>query len=500
VNEFKDLFGRLWQSWRWVAAQFVLTALLILVGIAWTRLPEKHVWQVALSLLLPLLLAISALELQAGTVRSLADDDGKRVKLVWGAMTLLVWIAVAWVAWALLDWCDDQIPPWAGYLNSQAPAHARARLFTYEHIVLWMTILEWVLRWVVMPAKVIPYAAASAQWGLRLPWRKVLHLLWNWRWWLAVVLAALASVWLPERFFTGMPSGTVSAQIWHVTLKLIAAYLLVVGIWVLLLGWVAVLFGRQKPLPENDEATELFKRLSESRRWVGAMFGWMLLWTVAERMEERFTGDNGWLIMLMVLMGALLVVLAVAAPVVLMRTLRSLLNDSGKRVRLVWGALSLLLWIVLALVVFASIEMMNNQFLEWLLGWMVIPAVFIPFAAPSAQWGLRLPWRRVVRLLCDWHWWLGALLAALVALLPELLSIGTWGRAVFAHNWSAELVMGASDLFKLGIWVLLLAWFAVLFGRQQPPTEEVLATVPVLTGPPEDSKQASVKLDLPESS
>ena len=251
MNDFKDLFGRLRQSRRWVLAQFVLTALLILAGIAWTRLPEKHVWQVALSLLLPLLVAISALELQAGTMRSLADDDGKRVKLVWGAMTLLVWIAVAWVAWALLDWCDDQIPQWAGYLNSQASAHARARLFTYEHIVLWMTILEWVLRWVVVPAKVIPYAAASAQWGLRLPWRRVLHLLWNWRWWLTVVLAALVSVWLPGRFFTGMPSGTVSAQIWHVTMKLAGAYLLVVGIWVLVLGWLAVLFGRQQPPAEE---------------------------------------------------------------------------------------------------------------------------------------------------------------------------------------------------------------------------------------------------------
>ena len=106
--------------------------LLILIGIAWTRLPEKHVWQVALSLLLPLLLAISALELQAGTMRSFADDDGKRVKLVWGALSLLVWIVIVWLCWAMLDWCDDQIPQWAGYLNSQSPAHWRAKFLTYS--------------------------------------------------------------------------------------------------------------------------------------------------------------------------------------------------------------------------------------------------------------------------------------------------------------------------------------------------------------------------------
>ncbi len=58
-------------------------------------------------------------------MRALADDDGKRVKLVLGAATLLVWVAVFWACWAILDWCDDQIPQWAGYLNSQASAHMR---------------------------------------------------------------------------------------------------------------------------------------------------------------------------------------------------------------------------------------------------------------------------------------------------------------------------------------------------------------------------------------
>lgn len=255
MTYLKDLFGRLRQSRRWVAAQFIGTPLLILVGLAWTRLPEKHLWQVALSLLVPMLLAISALELNACTMRSLAGSNGKQVKLVWGAMTLLLWIAVVWVSWALLDWCDDRIPQWAAYLNSQAPAHLRAKLFTYERLVLWMTILEWVFRWIVVPAKVIPYAMASAQSGMRLPLRRVLRLLWNWRWWPAVVLAALLSVWLPSWLFAGDPHGTVSAQIWHVSLKLTVSYLLVMSSWVLLLAWAAVLFGRQGR--HSDETLEL---------------------------------------------------------------------------------------------------------------------------------------------------------------------------------------------------------------------------------------------------
>ena len=109
----KNLFHRLRLNWKWVVAQFLLTLLLFLVALAWTRLPDKHIWQVALSLLIPVLLAIGALELQAGTVRAFADDDGNRVKLIWGAVSLLVWIAVGAALWALLDWCDDQIWDWA---------------------------------------------------------------------------------------------------------------------------------------------------------------------------------------------------------------------------------------------------------------------------------------------------------------------------------------------------------------------------------------------------
>jgi len=254
VSEVKpgNLFRTLSRARLWVALQFGLTLLLILLGVAWTRLPDKHFWQVVLLLLAPFFLTISALELQAGTVRAFARDDGRRVKLVWGAITLLVWIALGWAAWAWLDWCDDQIPLWAGSLNSGASAQATATLFTYQHIVRWLTMLEWFLRWIAVPAKLIPWAAASAQWGLRLPWGRIVRLLCNWRWWLGAVLAALAGVWLPSQFFKGTHLGTVSIQVWIVGFKLAAAYLLAVGSWVTLLAWWAVLFSRPDTPPAEE--------------------------------------------------------------------------------------------------------------------------------------------------------------------------------------------------------------------------------------------------------
>jgi len=252
VSNIKSLFHRLSHARRWIVLQFVLTPALILAGIGWTRLPDKHLWQVALDLLLPLLLIVCALELEAATVRAFAGNDGRRVKLVWGAITLLVWIAIGAAFWALLDWCDDQIPLWAGYLNSKASAHARSVVFTYAHIVRWLTIAEWILRWIVLPGKLVVLGAASAQWGWRLPVRRIYRILLSGRWWLGVIIAALVGVLLPSRLFVGLPHGTVSAQVWAVVFKLAAAYFLAVGAWVLLLAWVANLFGRQIPPEEKS--------------------------------------------------------------------------------------------------------------------------------------------------------------------------------------------------------------------------------------------------------
>jgi hypothetical protein len=256
MSTLKDLLRRLRASLGWVAAQFWATLLIVLAGVGWTRVPEKHVWQVGLTLLLPLAMLAATLVLEAGTMRSFFGQDERRVRFAWGALTLLVWIAVVWIAWFILDWCDDQIPLWASYLNSRASAHARARLFTYEHIQLWLTILVWIGRWIVVPAKAIPHAMASAQWGWRLPWRKLLRMMLNWRWWIGAVIAALLGVLVPSYFFNGEPHGTVAHQVWAVSLKLAGAYLLAMASWVLLLAWAAVLLNRHehKPKTPGDDA------------------------------------------------------------------------------------------------------------------------------------------------------------------------------------------------------------------------------------------------------
>ncbi len=256
MSTMNDLLRRLRANLGWVAAQYWATPLIVLAGVGWTRIPERHAWMVGLTLLVPLLMLGATLVLEAGTMRSFLGQDERRVRFALGALTLLVWIAVVGILWFILDWCDDQIPQWASYLNSRASATARARVFTYEHIANWLSVLEWIFRWIVVPAKVIPHALASAQWGWRLPWRKLLRMMLNWRWWIGAVIAALAGVLLPSYFFNGQPNGTVTHQVWAVIVKVAGAYLLAIASWILLLAWAAVLLARDEHRPNapGDDA------------------------------------------------------------------------------------------------------------------------------------------------------------------------------------------------------------------------------------------------------
>ena len=256
----RDGIARLKHAWLWMVAQFIGLALLIALGILWTRIPEKYIWQVALTFLVPAAIIFAFLILQAGTLRAwlrpetaitteapsgLEDDDERqpqRVRLIWGALTLLVWIAVGWVLWALLDRADDQTYQWAGYLNSKFWPQARATWGSFEHLNRDLEWALWALRWIVVPGLLIPLGCCSAARGLlRLPWRRALPVWGNWTWWPVVIAWALIGEAWPQTWFNADPHGTVHEQVWRVVLKLVGAYLLAVMGWNKVLGWSAML-------------------------------------------------------------------------------------------------------------------------------------------------------------------------------------------------------------------------------------------------------------------
>jgi hypothetical protein len=453
----------------WIAAQFWATLLLILAGLAWTRLPDKHGWQVVLSLLIPLLLLAAALVLEVGTMRRLVNQDQDRRPFTVGALMLLGWIVLVWLAWTLLGWCDDQVPLWAGYLNSKSPSAARARLFSYEHLQLWLTGLVWIFRWIVVPGKVIPHAVASAQWGWRLPWRKVWSVLLNWRWWLAVVLAALLGVALTVHFFSGEPHGTAARQVWAVVLKLGGAYLLAVASWVFVLAWAAVLVART-PQPAGD-GLDLSLRdcLRASEKWIVGWAGWtaasMLFDFIVDALPEKLR-TSGWADAPVV---AVLLVSAFLLQVGMIRAMRR----EEKQARLVWAALGELVWLIAAIGLWFLANLWHGAIAEWLFDWIVVPALLIPFLAASAWWGLKLPWHRVFQVVVNWRWWTGIVVAVVLGKgLPEMIqSVGTGGESS-PKAWVNIFWNDVPGLLTMALWIVLMAWFVALLSRTKPLAAE----------------------------
>ena len=251
---------RLVRAWVWVAVEFVGIALLIAVGLVWTRIPEKHAGHVLLTVLMPILIAAGFLLLQAGTIRFLlrrsmdeSMPESTRVALMWGAATLLFWIVLGWLLWSQVDRFDDRIFAWAGYLNSRFGARARSHFATFEHLVVWLGWAAWLLRWVFVPSLLLPLAC-SARFGLRrIPWKRVVAVWLDWRWWPAVLLLALVGQAWPAAFFEGMPYGTVHAQVWRAIFKVFSAYILAVGCWVMSLVWAATLLAG---LRSDDDGLE----------------------------------------------------------------------------------------------------------------------------------------------------------------------------------------------------------------------------------------------------
>lgn len=498
LNLFSDLLDRLRKSLAWVAAQFWATLLLFLAGVAWTRLPDKHAWQVVLSLVVPLLLLALLLLLEAGTMRRLFNHEQGRVPLTLGAALLLVWVVVVWLAWWILDWCGDQIPLWAGYLNSRVDSNGRATLFTYDHLTLWLTALVWIFRWIVVPAKVIPLALASVQWGWRLPLRKVIRLLLNWRWWIAVVAASLLAVELPSRFFIAQPSGSVSHQIWAIVLKIAGLYLLAVIAWVLLLAWAAVLLYRQPDPAEDSLDRQLYHRLSKGRWWLAGIAVWVLILGVLSPLLMHLPAGLrtsiwfNWLLAILFLVSFLFLLAAL---------LRSMIGLAEKRARILWSILMMVVWMLLVLIASYLLSLVHIPSVLLVLLWFVFPGIFFPLLAASAQWGVRLPWRKLFGVLLEWRWWLGVFGAVIVGVaLPALLSPASNGSTDTATPDLLAMRRGISIFLLWSSSIVLSAWVVVLFFRARPaapPASDALVPAVVGSGP---LGEDSVKLPLPESS
>jgi hypothetical protein len=166
-----------------------------------------------------------------------------------------------------------------------------------------------------------------------------------------------------------------------------------------------------------------------------------------------------------------------------------------RRVWLIWGALTLVLWIALgwaawigldradaqtyqwaaylnsklgpnARAAWASIDELNRDLFWalWALRWVVVPGLLIPLGCCSAAWGLlRAPWRRAFHVWVKWNWWPVIVFWALVGeAWPKTWFNGEPHLALPPQASPMLLKLAAAYLLAVLGWNKALGWAAML--------------------------------------
>jgi predicted ribosomally synthesized peptide with SipW-like signal peptide len=225
--------------------QFFSNAAIFLAFVWWLRISEAHWWNLLFSFLLIAAMVAAALLLHGGTLayfQSAHEDRAARLQPAF--RTALRHLAAIFV-WALIffllrDWIGrldryDIIFP--GYLRSEFPAWLR-RMISEPRLDSIYSGFVSILRWVILPGLLLPFALFSADKGFRgliaaSDWRRTLRSV---SYWLTLVVAAIVGVWWVEAIMgwkLDPKIATLQAEKSSLAVRLLFAYLLGLFSWLL---------------------------------------------------------------------------------------------------------------------------------------------------------------------------------------------------------------------------------------------------------------------------
>ncbi len=159
---------------RLVLQQIGLALLVLALFAVWLRIPDASAVDVIGSVLLAVIVLAVAGAGQASLFLRLCPQPRSMRGLVRGALAILLAVAL-WFAWdILLIRIEAHNQLRAGYLNSRFP-HSMRNLFSYGHLLLWLTWIGTALRWIgggvlgiaAFAALTAPHPARSAWAALR---------------------------------------------------------------------------------------------------------------------------------------------------------------------------------------------------------------------------------------------------------------------------------------------------------------------------------------------
>jgi hypothetical protein len=232
-----------WQLW---LVHFVGNAAIFLAFEWWLRFSDAHWWNLLASLLVIVVIVSATLLLHGGTLNYFQSAHQDRASKLPPAFktalkhlpSIFVWALIFFSLFLLTYWIGKTygvtLP---GYLRSEFPAWLR-RMISESRLDSIYSGLVSILRWVVLPGLLLPFALFCADKGFRglvafAAWRRTLRKL---IYWLALVIAMILGVWCVEAIMgwkLDPKTSTFGAEKASLIFRLLFAYLLGLFSWFL---------------------------------------------------------------------------------------------------------------------------------------------------------------------------------------------------------------------------------------------------------------------------
>ena len=246
MNRWSTLFGVLprgLRDWRLWLLQAVVNPLLFALFVGWLLIPESRSWQLGASLLGIVILAAIALLVHAGALAYFAESEEAAPPALTAAYrralhnlaAFAFCAAIMYLLWRSTDRLDVYQSALPTYVRSM-PAIMRRHLSRADthgaHAAL-----VFLVRWIIWPGLLLPFAAAVALSGFRgfgegrvATWRSIRS---GW-YWLTIAIAAVAGVLLTSSLVDWRPfarRGSLSAESVSMAIRLFTVYLIGLTSW-----------------------------------------------------------------------------------------------------------------------------------------------------------------------------------------------------------------------------------------------------------------------------
>ena len=243
-------------DWRLVVLHLGGNALLLFAAALWLLIPEAHAWQLVLSALSGLAILFAFAWLHCGTLANglapAKETFGQDFRA--GIRHIPAFALFAAVLGGLMNYANnfaDQSWQISGYFFTRLP-HSLQTSIGESRFHEWVDIKFAVLIWFVLPTLFLPFLSAASSCGFsRRGLMAALRTYARGKYWLAMAVAALVGVWLPYLLANWTPSHGLRQEAVSMVLRLTAAYVLAVLVWLMVSGVVGGLLRAGLPVEHS---------------------------------------------------------------------------------------------------------------------------------------------------------------------------------------------------------------------------------------------------------